>query len=134
MNHLTREQISEWMIGPRPQAQMDHVASCPECAQAIARTEAMLGDFTAAYREWGTAQTRFIAAPAPRPAALLWLRTALAGAALAAILIAIPTVQHFRAERQQAIEDDALLTQIQADVARSVPSSLKPLAELGSAE
>jgi len=134
MNHLTSEQISEWMIGTRGAEQVRHVAECSQCAQAVGRMEGVLANFGGAYREWGANQMQ-AARPAPeRPRALLWLRTAIATAVLAAVAVAIPVRQHFKNEEQRAaqiaMEDDALLTQIQADVSRAVPASLKPLAEL----
>lgn len=132
------------MIEPPAPEQADHVRACAQCAEAVARTERVLAEFGGAYRDWGSRQMRLAHANAKAPRALLWLRSALAATALAAVAIGIPVSLDIQQEHQRAaqiaIEDDALLTQIQADVSRSVPVSMKPLAELtapsihGSAE
>jgi hypothetical protein len=136
MNHLTSEQLSQWIAGSRTQEQEQHVCECAQCAAAVAKTEGLLLEFRGAYRQWGDAQ---FSSPVARPVVRhhsMWLRAALAAALV--IGIAIPAGQKLyqnRVDQQQvSIDDDALLTQIQADVSRSVPASLKPLADVSGSE
>ena len=133
MNHLTSKQITEWMIGDRGSAEEQHVRECAQCAAAVGRMQSTLVQFGDAYRDWG-GRLQMGSRLAPRRS--VWLRAAFVSAMLALVFIAIPAGEMIKQNReraaQTAIEDDALLTQIQTDLYRSVPPSLKPLEELGN--
>ena len=128
MNHLSAEQRSEWMLGIRTEAMEQHVAGCAECAAAVAKVESVLAEFGSSYRS----QVRRGHVALEKTVfwtATVWLRSAAALALITLMIVAIPFLREKRAA-QVDLDDDALLTAIQTDVARAVPSSLKPLAEL----
>lgn len=92
--------------------------------------ERPLADFRAAVRSWsGQAQ----APPARTGSWIPRLRWA-AAAAMACALAAIPVYEKLQRDRQHALEvakqDEALLQQIDADLARSVPAPFEPLTQL----
>jgi hypothetical protein len=132
VNHLTSEQLSEWIAGARLPEHEQHIRECAECAEAVGHAGELFADFSEAYRQWGERQ--FVSPPQAsweRPRS--WLGRAAFAAGIIAILLAIPGTEWIRHRQQTAriaMEDDALLTAIQSDVARTVPASLKPLAEL----
>lgn len=134
MKHLSSQQISEWLAGVRTAGQEQHVRECPDCAEAVGRMENLLADFGRAYQQRGEGPVWEPAIGTARSHRLgWWPRAAFASAVLAAMIAAVPVVREHRMRAAQiAAEDDALLTAIQTDVARSVPVSLNPLAELTS--
>ena len=56
--HLTWEQISDYLIGGAASAQASHARDCGSCGSEIARIEAALGDFRGAVRSWTDRMSR----------------------------------------------------------------------------
>lgn len=56
--HLTWEQISDYLIGGAGPAQASHARDCRSCGSEIARIEAALGDFRGAVRNWTERMSR----------------------------------------------------------------------------
>ena len=124
---------AELLIGPRTAEQDQHLRECAECSAAVARMEASLAEFGTAYRELGEQLPAFrasaaIGAQGARGTVRMWMRAGVVAALLGAIAL-IPA-EHYRQSyaARLAMEDEALLTAVQADVSRSVPASFEPLA------
>ena len=127
-SHLTREQIDRLLIGDRVAEHQKHVAACEQCAKEVARMEAPLAALRGAVHAWSARQMS-PAAVLPRSRFSGSLRTAMAaGALVIAVAVGIEWRNHYAAEMTRA--DDALLRQVDSEVAQSVPSSLEPLANL----
>jgi hypothetical protein len=136
--HLTSQQISEWMAGPRSAEYERHVQECGDCARAIASLEETLAQFGEAYRDWGGSQmvpARIAATEAKlhRRGPAKWLRVSMAAAALIALAVIPADRYHRHRAAQMSAEDDALLQEIHAEVSQSVPSSFSALADLTAA-
>lgn len=133
MPHLSSEQISEYVVGyPRPMVAR-HVQHCPACRAELARFREALGEFGGAVRAWSDDQAHAaLAASAPREARCSW--NPAYQLALALLLAAICVIASFLSPRHQsqnaAANDAVLLNQVDAEVSRSVPSSMEPLLQL----
>ena len=132
MPHLSSEQISEYVIGyPRPMVAR-HVQHCAACRAELSRFREALGEFGDAVRVWS--DDRALAAlttVAPREAPRAWnpayqLAWALVLAAIC--VIASFLLPHHR--NDSAAVDAVLLNRVDAQVSRSVPSSMEPLMRL----
>jgi hypothetical protein len=138
--HLSARQISQWMIGERTPQQERHVRECLECGAELARMEAALGLFRGSVRHWSGRQSRAEAPaiasifPARRGSRVRPMRWALVAAALL-VLAAVPIYRNAQ-ERQRQAEiaraDALLLEQVDAEVSRTVPRPMEPLAKLVS--
>ncbi len=97
--------------------------------------EQPLAEFRGAVREWSAAIGPARPIQFRRRSRAHRLRLAAAGA-LATALVAIPIYAKVRHDHERAIElakqDDVLLRQIDADLARSAPAAMEPLTELVS--
>jgi hypothetical protein len=134
IEHLSAEQISQWMIGDRtPQLEL-HVAECAECRGELEQLETALGQFRTAMREPASA--------APRPAWrapeiapwFSWPRLVLAGAALL-LLVAVPLSWRAHAREQSAqaaLADSQLLESVDCEISQAVPEPMEPLVSLVS--
>ena len=122
--HLSAEQISNWMIGARtPQAEQ-HVRDCPECQAEVVRFEETLSQFRGSVRSLTVPPAAWMPAPT-RPLGWVLLVAALC------VLTAVPIYRNF-ADRQQARADAILLEQVDAALSRTVPAPMEPLARLVS--
>jgi len=131
--HLTAIEVSEWLAGTRAASAEQHVAECAGCTAELERVRQPLTQFSAVMRAWCAAE-----APAPRPEAipaaihrqrrLAVLRVALA--TTAALLVAAPVYRQHLRSIEIALQDDALLEKVQAEIARPVPEPLQPLEKL----
>jgi hypothetical protein len=131
--HLSSQQISQWMIGERTPQQEQHVGECSQCGAEVARMEAALGLFRGSVRHWSDLQVRVPRplAPGPRPHPVRW---ALAAAALL-VLAAVPVYRSAQDRQRQAEiarADALLLEQVDAEVSRAVPRPMEPLVKLVS--
>jgi hypothetical protein len=136
--HLSEREISAWAMGGREGASVAHVRECPSCRAAAEGLEGTLSDFRMAVREHSEAAilaTPVAAAFAPSRSPL-WPSLAVAGVALAAILVAI--VPEFPRSASVApadpAADAALMRQVDADVSQAVPDSMEPLLQLFAVE
>jgi hypothetical protein len=131
--HLSSQEISQWMIGERPPQQEQHVRQCSQCGAELARMEAALALFRGSVRHWSDRQSRVPRplAPGPRPHPMRW---ALVAAALL-VLAAVPIYRNAQDRQRQAEiarADALLLEQVDAEVSRAVPRPMEPLVKLVS--
>ena len=138
--HLSAQQISQWMIGERTPQQEQHVRQCSQCGAELARLEAALALFRGSVRRWSGRQSRaeppVIASifPAQRGSRIQPMRWALVAAALL-VLAAIPVYRNAQDRQRQAEiarADALLLEQVDAEVSRAVPRPMEPLVKLVS--
>jgi len=135
IEHLSAEEISQWMIGDRTPRLEVHVAECTACREELAELESTLSQFRGAVREWGADEP----APAWRePAApgawFSWPRLACA-TALVLLMTAAPVYWTARARERAAAEaraDAQLLEQVDSSISRAVPESMEPLVNLAT--
>lgn len=131
IEHLSGEEISQWMIGDRSPQIERHVAECGECRAQLEQLETTLSQFRGAMRS--------VSAPAPvweQPRGSSWLswpRLALA-AAMLFLLISAPVFWNMRArQRAEAARADAqLLEQVNFEISRAVPEPMEPLVNLAT--
>ena len=131
--HLSSQEISQWMIGERTPQQEQHVRQCSECGAEVARMEAALGLFRDSVRHWSDGQVRVPRplTPEPRPQPIRW---ALVAAALL-VLAAVPIYRNAQDRQRQAEiarADALLLEQVDAEVSRAIPRPMEPLVKLVS--
>jgi anti-sigma factor RsiW len=141
IEHLSAEQISQWMVGGRPLELEQHVAECAECRAELGQLESALAQFRTAMRE----PANFVPPPAwrqpePRPAAWFsWPRLVLTATALL-VLVAVPVSwrlrnreQTLRAQAAQiALADSQLLESVDAEISQAVPQPMEPLVSLAT--
>ena len=138
IEHLSAEQISQWMMGERSWQLQQHVAGCAECRAELEEMESALSQFRAAMR--GQAQS--LPAPTWRELALepahawwSWQRAVLA-AAMLLLLIGIPAVWRVHVRQQEqaaaaaAIADSQLLESVDSAISQAVPEPMEPLVSL----
>ena len=131
--HLSEQQIDEWLIGQRPAEVEGHLRSCQSCADEVERVAGPLTLFGGAVRSWGEEQMG--SARVWRPAgksSFAWWRAGLAIATLW-LVIAVPVYRHRQATQEAALtaaQDEVLLQQVERDLSQSVPAPMEPLAKL----
>jgi len=144
IEHLSAEQISQWIVGDRPWELQEHVAGCAECRAELTRMENALSQFRTAMRE----PASFVPAPSwrqpePRPATWFsWRRMALTATALL-VLAAVPVTWRVRVHEQalreqadqsarSALADSQLLETVDAEISQAVPRPMEPLVTLAT--
>ena len=133
--HLSSKDICRWMAGERAAERGAHVRECSLCGAEVARFEGALKRFGGSVREWSAAQPG-AQSPGAWRADRRWrvrpLRWGLAAAALV-VLAVIPVWKSARDRRiaaEAAQADAILMEQVDAQVSRTVPATLEPLANL----
>ena len=143
IEHLSAEQISQWMIGERTQQLEWHVAECGECRAELEQLETALSQFRSAMREPAISAPppmwREPASPAPW---FSWPRLVLAVAMLL-ILVAVPVSWRARTHElgvreqavrelaaQAALADSQLLESVDSAISQAVPEPMEPLVSL----
>jgi hypothetical protein len=133
IEHLSAEQISQWMIGERTPQLQRHVAVCEECRAELEQLQTALSQFRTAMR--APASSILPPAwrePAPRSGWLSWPRMVLATAAVV-VLVALPITWRTR-ERERAAEaalaDSQLLERVDSAISQAVPEPMEPLVTL----
>jgi hypothetical protein len=138
--HLSSQEVSQWMIGERTPQQEQHVRQCSECGAELARMEAALGLFRGSVRHWSSGQSRAeppaigSISPARRGPSIQPMRWALAAVTLL-VLAAVPIYRNAQDRQRQAEiakADALLLEQVDAEVSRAVPRPMEPLVKLVS--
>jgi hypothetical protein len=132
IEHLSGEQISQWMLGERGPRLERHVAECDECRAQLAGLETTLLQFRGAVREMSSS------APPPawrQPASGPWFSwPRLAFAAVTLLLLAVLPVYWSARVKRQAAEsaraDALLLEQVDSSISRAVPAPMEPLVNL----
>jgi len=133
IEHLSAEEISQWMIGERTPPLEQHVAACAECRAELAQLESALVQFRTAMRAAGDSGSP----PSWREAAsrgpwFSWPRLVLAAAALL-ILVALPIAWRARVQERAAeatLADSQLLERVDSAVSQAVPEPMEPLVNL----
>jgi hypothetical protein len=131
MQHLSVEQISQWMIGERTPQMERHLAECDECRVELEQLESTLVQFRAAVCDGSSAPAPAWRQPAPRPW-FPWARMVLAAATLL-ILVALPVYWSARTRERKAEAaraDTQLLEQVDSAISRAVPEPMEPLVNL----
>jgi anti-sigma factor RsiW len=135
--HLSSEQLSEFVMGqPSPQITLEvaqHVEDCPACRAELANFREALGEFRGAVRAWSQDQANAVLAiPAAASERRGW--TASHQLAWALVIAAVCIIASFvvprPAEQKTLGSDVVLLNQVDAQVSRTVPSSMEPLMKL----
>ena len=131
--HLSAGEISAWLAGERTAERDGHLRECAECRAAVERVEAPLARFRCAVQAWSS-QEISLARPIElrRRHGFGMMRLAMA-AAMVVMLAGVPLYLRDRARdraAETARQDEALLEQVQTEVARSVPEPMEPLAKL----
>ncbi len=134
--HLSAQEISAWLAGERTAEQEEHLRACPECRAAIARVEAPLEQFRGAVHAWSEQELGQARPIELRRHGLGFGMMRLAVAATMVVMLAGVPLYLRDSARERAAElarkDEALLEQVQTEVARSVPEPMEPLTKLVS--
>jgi anti-sigma factor RsiW len=130
--HLSSEQISESILGyPRPRVAR-HLEQCMACRAELARFREALDELGGSVRAWSENQAEVVlAAPTPRAEPRWW--TASHQLAWALAIAAVCGIASFLApwhRGESGASDAMLLNEVDAQVSRSVPSSMEPLMKL----
>jgi anti-sigma factor RsiW len=133
ISHLSSEQLSECIAGyPRPMVAR-HVEQCQACRAELARFREALGEFGGAVRTWSEEQAHAaVAASARASAPRSWAASHQLAWALAIAAICVIASFLFPRHRSEGVaaRDAVLLNQVDAEVSRTVPSSMEPLMKL----
>jgi len=139
IEHLSAEQISQWIIGDRPLELQEHVAECAECRAELGQLGNALAQFRTALRE----PASFGPPPAwrqPEPRTAPWFsRPRLVLTAALLVLVAVPVtwrVRNHEQAREQAAQtalaDSRLLESVDAEISQAVPQPMEPLVTLAT--
>jgi hypothetical protein len=138
IEHLSAEQISQWMVGDRTFELQRHVVDCAHCRNELQQLESALSHFRAAMREPANGTTvPAWKAPVSSASWYSWPRLVLAVTALL-VLVAVPVTWQARQREQAAqaaqaaIEDAQLLEQVDSAISQAVPEPMQPLVSLVS--
>ncbi|MFZ0593237.1 MAG: hypothetical protein WAM39_22455 [Bryobacteraceae bacterium] len=134
-SHLTSEQISDWALGTRSRPVARHIHSCPVCRKEINRFEEALVHFRTSVREWTACQfdPHFqIQCDRSERHSGTAVRTAWALTALVLCLVVSLAVHRGPRQGDELANDgdNALLNQVDQEVARTVPGPMEPLLRL----
>ena len=133
MPHLSSEQLSECVCGWPSPLVARHIEDCAACRAELAEMRETLGNFRTGVRAWSEQRAATLATPEtavvradPRgtPRQLAW------ALAIAALCVVASFVLPRRQNENTAARDAALLNRVQAQMSRSVPSSMEPLMKL----
>lgn len=135
-SHLSKEQISEWILGDRsPQAE-EHVRICVVCRNELSRFETTLTHFRGSVRQWSAEQfhgNRYqVSNTIPR---LTLQKLSYAIAVLAFLVCAALSLVLSRRQPslpEAVLADSALMKQVDQAVSRTVPGPMEPLMQLVS--
>jgi hypothetical protein len=132
IEHLSAEQISQWMVGDRTPQLEHHVAACGECRAELEKLETALSQFRTVMREPAAAVPLPVwRAPQTAPW-ISWPRLVLAAVALL-VLVALPLAWRAHAREQAAqaaLADSQLLESVDSEISQAVPEPMEPLVSL----
>jgi anti-sigma factor RsiW len=133
--HLTAEQQSECILDqPSPEARR-HLEDCAACRAELGNFRAALCEFRGAVRHWSENQAHAVLDVQARPSeSRSWMASH--QLALALLLAAVCVLASFvwHGGENAPASDTVLLNQVDAQVSRSVPSSMEPLMKLVAQE
>jgi hypothetical protein len=125
-DHLSGDQVLEWVMGLRDAGCEAHLRGCGECAEAVETVAGPLRLFGAAARELGSERLERVEM-SPRATRFWWPVAVLAAALL--IFAVLP-----RRPKPVAVSDDVLLQNVEYELSESVPGPMEPLATLMTVE
>ena len=136
-SHLSKEQMSEWMLGHRSCQAEEHVRICAACRNELTRFETTLTHFRDSVRQWSAehshVDTRYqVSKTIPR---LTRQKLSYAVAVLAFLFCATLSLVLSRRQPslpETALADSALMKQVDQAVSRTVPGPMEPLMQLVS--
>ncbi len=131
MNHLRSEQLSECILGQPGAIAAQHLEDCPACRAELERFREVLTGFRGAVRGWSENQAQVALVVNARPSeSRSWIAShQLAFALLLAAVCILGSFLWHGGEGAPA-SDAVLLNQVDAQVSRTVPSSMEPLMKL----
>lgn len=140
-NHLNDQQLTEWLSGTPDSAAKNHVKDCAGCRAEIEKLQGALLGFQSVVTKWsGDSVTSANFQPATaRP--LRWQPAAIGAFAVAVLAVGVYQMNHGAAVipsvgvtvKQAGGNDDALLIdRIDAQVYRTVPAAMEPLANMAT--
>ncbi|HUB83270.1 MAG TPA: hypothetical protein VMB03_30925 [Bryobacteraceae bacterium] len=140
IEHLSAEQISQWVIGERTAQLEEHVEECAACRGELAQIESTISQFRTAMRDPANlAPAPEWRIPAPFASWFTWPRVVLTATALAALLampISWRVRTHEQALREQAVRaaqaDAQLLESVDSEISQAVPETMQPLVTLAT--
>ncbi len=133
--HLSANEISDWILGERPRTAQSHLRHCETCRTKVTLFENTLTEFRQSARVWSAGElTKLpVSSRLTNPHRLsLVMSGGLGAVAAAAVLLVIylhpvhPTEQPVT----PAISDAALMSQVDDALSRDVPDALTPLTKL----
>lgn len=133
--HLTEDELSAWVAGERGPAVLRHLSCCSACqAEALLLETTLLG-FRGAVREWSREyETSAVMPPAAAvdSAFFTFNRACLAMAvAIVCVLLGVSLRPGNSARRPgNSLTDRALMSQVDDQISRTVPSAMEPLLDL----
>jgi len=137
ITHLSSEQVAEYIVGYPSPIVAEHLRDCPACRAEVVNFREALGDFRWAIRSWSEEQASEYQTnaapvmPAPVPDPRWWTPShQFAGALLVAAICIIASFVVPRHPEKVLSSDAVLLSQVDAQVSRTVPSSMEPLMKL----
>jgi anti-sigma factor RsiW len=132
MTHLSSEQISDWILGDRSPHAEQHLETCDQCHQEVARLHEGLVAFKQSVHQWAAqpVQERLEVSQS-RPQSRQWWTWAVATAAAMSVAL-LPLYLDVREAQQTRAkaEDSLLLDQVNARLSRTVPQSMEQLMKL----
>lgn len=133
--HLTQEQVSAWMLGERSAKVQEHVRSCSACQSEVLLLGTTLLDFRSSVREWSQEHASPNVIPlsaAMRDRLVTFNRLCLATAAVVVCILVGLTLrtQPPGTSPVNAISDKALMSQMDEEISRTVPTAMEPLVQL----
>lgn len=123
--HLSGDQVLEWVMGLRDAQCEAHLPGCRECAEAIEKVAGPLRLFGAAARELGAEVRTGTRAENRRSN---WRLAYWPAALLVAVLLIFAVLPRRRAP--VAVSDEVLLQHVESELSESVPGPMEPLARL----
>lgn len=128
--HLSSEQIADFVAGIVPAKAAQHVSQCRECSGEVQRFSESLQMFRMAVRETGSGygdRQRVLTMP-KRRRAVIWATIA----AALVTLLAAPTYQFRQTQRKAEVarQDSELMDEVNAGLSEDVASPMKPLEKM----
>jgi hypothetical protein len=147
MNHLTDDQLSEWLAGESAAETRSHLAACPQCRDEAGTLRDGISRYGFSLREQARhAQAAHLVNVDPKKT-LTAHRLRWAAAAALALLLAAPTAWMMRphvvpapllspasatsaSQPSTTMSDDELLEAVNNDLNRDVPQALAPISAI----
>jgi hypothetical protein len=131
MTHLSSEQLSECILGEPSPVATQHLENCVACRAELGNFREALGEFRGAVRCWSENQAQAALAVHAGPSeSRSWIASHQLALALLLAAVCILASILWHPKENAPSSDSVLLNQVDAQVSRSVPSSMEPLMKL----